>query len=127
MCHESEKWSKIWRVIYLSVQNWHEFMDLTNLTRALGNVKNLHFNGQLLTKVYNTWAKKSTEELCFMALKIDAKFEAKLTIAFFVYRLKNSDIILASKVMELNQNKNSKQPDRPDPVWKLYFTLEINE
>ena len=28
---------------------------------------------------------------------------------------------------ELNQNKNSKQPDRPDDLWKLYFTLEINE
>ena len=26
---------------------------------------------------------------------------------------------------ELNQNKNLKQPDRPDAVWKLYFTLEI--
>ena len=24
---------------------------------------------------------------------------------------------------ELNQNKNWKQPDRPDAVWKLYFTL----
>ena len=30
-------------------------------------------------------------------------------------------------MMELNQKKNSKQPDLPDPVWKLYFTLEINE
>ena len=28
---------------------------------------------------------------------------------------------------ELNQNGNSKQPDRPDAVRKLYFTLEINE
>ena len=28
---------------------------------------------------------------------------------------------------ELNENENSKQPDRPDAVWKLYFTLEINE
>ena len=28
---------------------------------------------------------------------------------------------------ELNQNKNSKQLDRPDAVRKLYFTLEINE
>ena len=27
---------------------------------------------------------------------------------------------------ELNQNKNSKQPDRADTVWKLYFTLEMN-
>ena len=28
---------------------------------------------------------------------------------------------------ELNQNKNSKQPDQPHTMWKLYFTLEINE
>ena len=28
------------------------------LTRALENLKNLHFNGLLLTKVYNVWAKK---------------------------------------------------------------------
>ena len=26
---------------------------------------------------------------------------------------------------ELNQNQNSKQPDRPDAVWKLYFTMEF--
>ena len=31
-------------------------------------------------------------------------------------RLKNSDFILESKMAELNQNKNSKQPDRPDAV-----------
>ena len=42
-------------------------------------------------------------------------------------RLENSDFILESKMAELNQNKNSKQPDRPDSVWKLYFTFEINE
>ena len=42
-------------------------------------------------------------------------------------RLKNSDFILESKMVELNQNKNSKQADRPDTVWKLYFTLEIIE
>ena len=28
---------------------------------------------------------------------------------------------------ELNQSRNSKQPDRLDTVWKLYFTLEIIE
>ena len=49
------------------------------LTRALGSLKNLHFNGMLLTKVCNVWAKRRTEELCLMALKIDAKFEGKLT------------------------------------------------
>ena len=66
-----------------------------------------------------------------MALKIDVKSEGKLTCAFKndknFHRLKKSDIILESKMAELNQNKNSKQPDRPDAMWKLYFTLEINE
>ena len=28
---------------------------------------------------------------------------------------------------ELSQNKNSKQPDLVDAVWKVYFTLEINK
>ena len=42
-------------------------------------------------------------------------------------RLKNSDYILESKMAEQNQNKNSKQPDRPDAMWKLYVTLEKNE
>ena len=59
-----------------------------------------------------------------MALKIDAKFEGKLTCAFKndmknlanFHRLKNSDFILESKMVELNQNKNSKQPDQPDAV-----------
>ena len=44
-----------------------------------------------------------------------------------VERLKNSGFILESKMAKLNQNKNSKQPDWPDAVWKLYFILEINE
>ena len=63
-----------------------------------------------------------------MALKIDAKFEGKSACAFKNdIRAKNSDLILESKIAELNQNKNSKQLDRPDAAWKLYFTLEINE
>ena len=44
-----------------------------------------------------------------------------------VERLKNCDFILEIEMAEPNQNKNSKQPDRPDAVCKLYFTLEINE
>ena len=70
-----------------------------------------------------------------IALKIDAKFDGKLTCAFQngmrnladFHRLKNSDFILESKMAELNQNKNTKQLDLPDAVRKLYFTLEINE
>ena len=33
----------------------------------------------LLTKVCNVWAKKDTEELFFLTLEGDAKFEEKLT------------------------------------------------
>ena len=59
-----------------------------------------------------------------IALKIDAKFEGKLTCAFkngmtelvYFHRLKNSEFILESKSAELYQNKNSKQPDRLDAV-----------
>ena len=62
-----------------------------------------------------------------MALKIDTKFEGKLTCAFKnemrnlanFHRLKNSDFILERKIAELNQNKNLKQLDRPDVVRKL--------
>ena len=45
----------------------------------------------------------------------------------FVQRLNNRDFILESKVAELNQNQNWRQPDRPDAVWKFSFTLKINE
>ena len=67
-----------------------------------------------------------------MALKIDARLEGISKMAWriwqiFVHRLKKSDFILEIKKAELNHNKNSKRPDRPDAVWKLYFTLEINE
>ena len=59
-----------------------------------------------------------------MTLKIVAKFEGKLTCAFKndirnlanFHSLKNSDFNLESKMAELNQNKNSKQPDQTDAV-----------
>ena len=49
-----------------------------------------------------------------MALEIDSKFEGKLTRAFQKYmstlanshRLKSSNFILESKMVELSQNKN---------------------
>ena len=70
-----------------------------------------------------------------MKLKFDAKFEGNLTYAFKndmkslanFHRLKNSNFILESKKAELNQNKSSKQLDRPDAVRKFCFTLEMNE
>ena len=59
-----------------------------------------------------------------MSMRSDAKFEGKVTCAFKndmrnlanVHRLKNSDFILESKMMKLNQNSNSKQSNPPDAV-----------
>ena len=67
-----------------------------------------------------------------MAL-IDAKFEKKLTCAFKkemrnlanFQRLKNSDFILESKIVELNQNKNLKQLDLPDAVRKVILIWKL--
>ena len=58
------------------------------------------------------------------AAKINAKFEGKLTCAFKndmrnlanFQNIKNSDFILESKMAEVNQNENSKQPDRLDAM-----------
>ena len=71
-----------------------------------------------------------TEDWCKIWKKTDWLVLSKMTWRIwqiFVHRLKNGDFILESKMAKLNQNKNSKQPDRPDAVWKLYFTVEINE
>ena len=51
----------------------------------------------------------------------------KLVELGLVERLKNRNLIWEDKMTKLNQNKYSKQPDRSDAVWKLCFTLEINE
>ena len=42
-----------------------DMRNLMNLNQVLDNLKNSHFNGLLLTKVYNAYAKKSIVELFF--------------------------------------------------------------
>ena len=69
LCHGNEEWSKDLK------RNWFVSSKLTRgiwqiLTRALENLKKLHFNRLLLTKVCNAWAKKSIEELCLMPPKL---------------------------------------------------------
>ena len=69
-----------------------------------------------------------TEDWCKVWRKTDFHFlKWHEEFGNFAHRLKNSEFNLESKMAELNKNKNSKQPDRPDAVWKLYFTMEINE
>ena len=75
MCNDTDERSKIWRGTDLPFQNWHKEFDKFWLEYL--SLKNLHFNGMLLTKVYNVWAKKSTDELHFLTLESDAKFWKK--------------------------------------------------
>ena len=49
--HETEEGFKFWRRVKLSFQNWH------NVTQALESLKNFHFNGLLMSKVYIVWVK----------------------------------------------------------------------
>ena len=66
-----------------------------------------------------------------MTMKSDKNFGEELTCCFKIDKrnlaIKNIDFILESKIAELNQNKNSKQRDWPDVVWKFYFVLELNK
>ena len=70
-----------------------------------------------------------TEDCCKIWRKTDLcfpKWHEEFGINFRS-QAEKSDFILESKMGKLNQNKNSKQPGRPDAVWKVCFTLEINE
>ena len=133
LCHDNEEWWKIWRGIVSSKSTLGIWQILT---RALKNLTNLHFNGLLLTKVYNFWLKKVQLNYVWWYWRLIQNLKenwlalSKMTWRIwqiFIHRPKNTDFILESKMAELNENKNSKQPDQPDAVWKLYFTLEINE
>ena len=128
MSHDNEEWCKIWKGIDLSVQNWHE--ELAEFwPKRSKNLKNLHFNGMRLTKVYNVWAKKVQRSYVWWHWRLMQNLKENWLVVWKMTwcRLKNDDFILESKMAELNQNINTKQPDQPDAAWKLYFTLEINE
>ena len=59
-----------------------DMRNLTNVDPSTQISQKLDFNGLLLTKLYNVRAKESIEELRLITLKIDVKFEGKLTCAF---------------------------------------------
>ena len=75
-----------------------------------------------MTKVYSARAYVWLHLSLIQDLKEKWVVLSKMTsriCQIFVYRLKNSNFILESKMVELNQNQNSKQPDQTDTVWKL--------
>ena len=61
----------------------NDIMNLANFHASRRKSENLHFDRILLSKAYSRWKRfrwKNTEELGFMTLKNDAKFEEKLTL-----------------------------------------------
>ena len=104
VCHDNEEWCKIWRGIDLPVQHWyeesdkfwHEHLKISKIPTLMG----------CFWPKYIMFELKKHRGLYLMALKIDAKFEGKLTCAFKVdmrnlqnfHRLKNSGFILESKM-----------------------------
>ena len=75
-----------WRMMQNLKRNWLVIWKLTwgiwqILTLTPKNLKKLLFNWLLWPKYMMLEIKKSTEELCLMALKIDAKFKGKLACA----------------------------------------------
>ena len=69
MCHENEEWYKIWIGIDLAIQIWHEEFD----EFWFEHLK----NSKICTLMDCFWTKALK-----IALKIDTKFEEKLTCTF---------------------------------------------
>ena len=78
-------------------------------------------------KMYRGVMLDSIEDWCKIWRKIDLCFLKWHKEFGKFFQAEKNDFILEGKMTELNQNKNSKQPDQPDAVQKRYFTLKINE
>ena len=126
MCHDNDVWCNIWREIDLSVQNWHEEFDEFWL-KHLKISKICTLMGCFWPKYkYNIWWHWRLIENLKQNWLVLSKMTWRIW-QIFVHSLKNSDFILESRKAELNQNENSKQPDRLDTVWKPYFTFKVNK
>ena len=135
MCHDNNEWSKIWRGLYLPVQNWHEkfgrfcleHLKISKRCTLMGCFwpKYVMFELKKAQRSYVWWHWRLIQNLKENWLVL-SKITWRLW-QIFVHRLKNSDFILESKMVQINKNTNSKQADWPDAVWKLCFTSETNE
>ena len=75
---DNEEWCKMWGGIQLPFQNWRE--DFEEFWREHSkDSKLLLFNGLLMNKGYNVWAKKIRRSYFSWHWKTNVKFEEKLT------------------------------------------------
>ena len=107
LCHNNEESYQIWRGIDLPVQNWHEEFDKF-WTEHSKISKNCTLTGyfwpkdiMLELKKYKGVMFNGTEGWCKIWRKTGLCF-----LKIFVYRLKNSNFILESKMAELNWKQN---------------------
>ena len=122
MCHDNEERCRIWRGIDLSFQNWQEKFDefwpehskVSKRCTLMGCfwTKYIMFE----PKKYRGFMFHDTEEWWEIWRKLTSGLENDMRNLTNFHRLKNSDFILESKMAELNQNKNSKQLDRPSAL-----------
>ena len=85
-CHCPNHKSVFLQILHDSPVSWKILLctclaqiNLTNFDRSTWKSQNLHFNGLLLTKVYNVWAKNY--RVCNI-LNIDAQIKGKMTCGF---------------------------------------------
>ena len=63
----------------LTLGSKNDMRNLVNFNVSSAKCENMHFDTLLLSKVYQLFGQKSTEEFCVVTLKKDAKFEEELT------------------------------------------------
>ena len=142
--------AKFGRKLTLAFKN--DIGNLENFYQSTWKSPNWDFDGILLSKVENAWAQNlqgrrvichENKEWWKIRGGIDLSFQnwheefdkfwpkhSKISkICTLIGSFWSKYIMFELKKCRgvINQNKNSKEPDRPDAVWKLYFTLEINE
>ena len=136
----------------LTFASKNDMRGLRNFHQSTWKSPNWDFDGILLSKVENAWAQNlqgrrvichENKEWWKIRGGIDLSFQnwheefdkfwpkhSKISkICTLIGSFWSKYIMFELKKCRgvINQNKNSKEPDRPDAVWKLYFTLEINE
>ena len=79
--HETEEGYKSWKAIDSSFKNWHKEFNKFWPEHSK-SLKNVHFNGLLLSKVYLVWAKKLRTNILSWNWKGDTKLWEEWTCRF---------------------------------------------
>ena len=84
--HDTEGWCKIWRKTDLWFGKWHE--EYGKFSPEQLKVSKLGYWSDPLIQSRKSMSLKSTEELCVMTMKNDAKFKEELSKVYIVWAKK---------------------------------------